>query len=330
MSISGSPPARGPDAGSGSHGQAAGGRVIVVGSINIDVVMRLPRLPAPGETVLGGVFAPHHGGKGANQAVAAARAGAPVHLVGAVGVADGADAVAALEAEGIDAARVIRCDGPTGHAVVLVDSGTGENQIAVAPGANALVSAGQVSESFAALAAGPEDVVVLSFELPAEPLREAARIAAQAGARIVVNPAPAQTGREDLLAGAIITPNGSELRALVAQAGLAPGLDPESAALTLARHTGGAVIVTLGADGALLADGARGEHFAAHRVRAADTTGAGDTLTGVLAASLAQGDGLRDSVRRAVAAATLAVTRPGARAGMPTAAEVDDALLGSA
>jgi ribokinase len=329
MSISGSPPAGGRAARSGTGAQSAAGRVIVVGSINIDVVMRLSRLPAPGETVLGGVFARHDGGKGANQAVAAARAGAQVHLVGAVGAADGADPVAALEAEGIHAARVIRCDGPTGYAVVLVDSGTGENQIAVAPGANALVSAEQVTESIGALAAGSADVVVLSFELPAEPLREAARLAARAGARIVVNPAPAQAGREDLLAGAIITPNASELRALAAQAGLAPGPDPESSAVALARHIGGAVIVTLGADGALLADGARGEHFAAHRVRAADTTGAGDTLTGVLAASLAQGRGLRDSVRRAVAAAALAVTRPGARAGMPTAAEID-ALLSPA
>jgi ribokinase len=180
-----------------------------------------------------------------------------------------------------------------------------------------------VRESLGVLAAGPADVVVLSFELPAEPLREAARLAARAGARLVVNPAPAQAGRDDLLAGAIITPNATELGALLAQARLAPGLDPEKAALALARHTGGAVIVTLGADGALLADGQTAEHFAAHRVLAADTTGAGDTLTGVLAASLAQGHDLRASVRRAVAAATLAVTRPGARAGMPTADEID-------
>src|SRR5262245_56384232 len=120
-------------------GAGSAGRVIVVGSVNVDLVMRLPRLPAPGETVLSGVLERHHGGKGANQAVAAARAGASVAMIGAVGAADGSSSLADLQAEGVDITHVLRAAGPTGHAAVLVDAGTGENQIAVAPGANDLV-----------------------------------------------------------------------------------------------------------------------------------------------------------------------------------------------
>jgi ribokinase len=368
---------------SGDGGRATG-RVIVVGSINVDLVMRLPRLPAPGETVLGGLSARHQGGKGANQAVAAARAGAVVHMIGAVGAHDGEEAVAALSAEGIAVDGVTRCDVPTGLAAVLVDAESGENQIAVASGANDLVNPAQVRGSLTALGLRPADVVVLSFELPEAPLRAAAVAARAAGARLVVNPAPATDGRAGLLAQAIVTPNMPELATLVTQSGLTSGMTPQAAAMALARRTGGPVIATMGADGALLAeagpagtvragtvrggtggavrgeavrggavrgdavprDAVRGgagaeqagpeqarpgeagtaEHFAGHRVSAVDTTGAGDTLTGVLAASLALGYELRASVRRAVAAAALAVTKPGARAGMPTTAEIERLL----
>jgi ribokinase len=308
----------------------AAGRVIIVGSVNVDLVMRLPRLPLAGETVVGGVLARHHGGKGANQAVAAARAGARVHLVGAVGAKDGLDSIGALEADGVDVTHVLRCDGPTGLAVVLVDSGRGENQIAVASGANALVSVTGVRQALRALGPRAADVVVLSFELPAEPLRAAAQEAVQAGARLVVNPGPVQAGYADLLAGAIATPNAHELAALQAQAQAEPqsGPEPSAPAIALARRTGAPVIVTMGADGVLLADQEASEHIVGHRVRAVDTTGAGDTLTGVLAASLAAGYPLRVSVQRAVAAAALAVTKPGARAGMPTAAEIDELISG--
>ncbi len=302
------------------------GRVIVVGSINIDIVMRLPRLPVAGETVPGGVVTRHHGGKGANQAVAAARAGAVVHMIGAVGAQDGQNALTALRTEGIAVSAVAQCDAPTGLAVVLVDARSGENQIAVAAGANDLVTAAHVRVSLAALELLPTDVVVLSFELPEVPLREAARAARGSGALLVVNPAPAREGCADVLARAVATPNMPELAALATQCGLPGGVTPEAAAMALARHTGGPIIATMGADGALVADAAAAEHFAGHRVTAVDTTGAGDTMTGVLAASLAQGYELRASVRRALAAAALAVTKPGARAGMPTAAEIDQLM----
>jgi ribokinase len=302
------------------------GRVIVVGSINVDLVMRLPHLPKAGETVLGGVLDRHHGGKGANQAVAAARAGADVYMIGAVGARDGFDSVRELTSEGIDVTHVARSDGPTGHAAVLVDQSTGENQIAVAPGANDLVTVDVVDEALEAVGLGPEDVVVLSFELPKTPLLLAADLARYYGARLVVNPAPAQPDRAGILSSAITTPNQHELAAYLPET--EPGLDAAAGALALSGRTGAPVLVTLGADGAVLAADDRTERFGGHRVDPVDTTGAGDTLTGVLAASLAAGLPLQASVRRAIAAAALSVTKAGARDGMPAAAEIDGLLHG--
>jgi ribokinase len=326
------------------------GRVIVVGSINVDVVLRVPRLPRPGETVTGGTFARHHGGKGANQAVAAARAGAGVFLAGAVGQRDGQDSLDALAAAGVDVSAVARLPGQhTGHAAVIVDA-SGENQIAVAPGANAAVTADHVRRFLDALALTRYDVIVLSFELSDAPLLGAAAAARLAGAALVVNPAPARECDLGLLRGAVLTPNRHELMTLAAAAGgpsqpqagagrgAAPGAVTAGAGATcaeagvaaaaseLSARTGAPVIATLGGRGALLTDGARAEHFPGHRVTARDTTGAGDTLTGVLAAGLAAGSDIRSALRRAAAAAALAVTQAGPRAGMPTAGEID-ALL---
>ena len=308
----------------------AAGRVIVVGSINVDLVLRLPRLPGPSETVSGGVLTRQHGGKGANQAVAAARAGAHTFLIGAVGVADGQDSIDALAASGVDVTGVCRCHEPTGQAVVLVADDSGENQIAVAPGANGAVSVDLVESALSGYDLGPDDVVVLSCELPGPPLLLAADLARGAGARLVVNPAPADADRLELLSGAIATPNERELGVLVAAVGLAAQRGTaaaEESAVALSGHTGGPVAVTLGARGALLAESGYTQHFAAHEVEVRDTTGAGDTLTGVLAASVAEGYELPVALQRAVAAAALAVTREGARAGMPTAAEIDRLLV---
>jgi ribokinase len=299
----------------------AAGRVVVVGSINVDLILRLPRLPAPGETVLGGVLTRQHGGKGANQAVAAARAGVSVsvYLVGAAGAADGQDSVDALASSGVDVSAVRRRGEPTGLAIVQVASDTGENQIAVAAGANAAVSADDVDAALRALRLGPADVVVLSCELPGAPLRLAADLARHTHARLVVNPAPAHPDCVGLLTDAVATPNERELAVLTGTAGQHAADD----AVALSGRTGGPVVVTLGARGALLADAGVLEHVAAHEVRVRDTTGAGDALTGVLAAGLAHGLELRQALRRAVAAAALAVTQDGARAGLPTAAEID-------
>jgi ribokinase len=305
-------------------------RVIVVGSINVDMVLHVPRLPRPGETVTGGTYARHHGGKGANQAVAAARAGADVFAVGAVGDRDGQDSLDALAAAGVDVSAVAALPGQhTGHAAVIVDA-SGENQIAVAPGANAAVPAGHIRRRLGALALTSEDVVVLSFELDDAPLLAGAAAGRQAGAALVVNPAPARECDWSLLHGAILTPNRHELMALAgATGGAGTAADVAAAASALSARTGRPVIATLGGRGALLADGARAEHFPGHQVSARDTTGAGDTLTGVLAAGLAGGSDIRSALRRAVAAAALAVTQPGAREGMPTASEIDALLAAS-
>lgn len=308
-----------------SIGSSPAGRVVVVGSVNVDLVMRLPQLPRPGETVLNGVLTRQHGGKGANQAVAAARAGARVHLIGAVGRSDGQESLAVLAADGVNVDAMERLDAPTGHAFVLVDDkDSGENQIAVASGANALVSAGQVTRALTRLKLTEADVVVLSFELPAAALRAAAGAAARAGARRMVNPAPAEPGREDLLTGAIATPNVHELTALVQLA--QPARNLRAAATVLSLRTGSPVVVTLGRDGVLLAEAGLTEELSSPSVTVRDTTGAGDTFTGVLAAGLAGRASLRTGIRRAVAAAALSCTREGARSGMPTAEQINHML----
>lgn len=295
-------------------------RVVVVGSINVDLVVAAGHLPRPGETVLGGRFARHFGGKGANQAVAAARAGASVVMVGAVGRdADGDASLAALSAEGIDVSRVRRVDAPTGVAIIAV-AADGENQIVVASGANA-----EVTPADAALADLPEGpgVLLTCLEVPMPSVMAAVSAAARLGLRAVVNPAPAQRLPAELLALApVLTPNRNEL---VAATGAA---DLEAALQSLAAAGAGTVAVTLGPNGALLAEGTRRHHVPGVSVKVVDATGAGDTFSGVLAAWIADGHPLDEAVRAANAAAALSVTRPGARGGMPTRPRIAAALRG--
>ena len=278
--------------------------VLVVGSINVDVVVHAERLPARGETVAGGRLERSGGGKGANQAVAAARAGATVAMVGAVGDDDfGADALDELGAEGVDVTSVRRLAGvATGVALIVVD-GSGDNQIAVASGANHAVTAEHV-----ATVGGAPGCVLASFELLDAPVLAAARIAAAASCPLVVNPAPArQLGDELALLRPILTPNASEAAELTGER------DADAAARALTARTGAPVVVTLGDQGALVLDGGGCERFPAPAVRAVDTTGAGDAFNGVLAARLARGDDLRAAVAAAVTAAAESVTRAGAR-----------------
>ena len=338
------------------------GRVIVVGSVNVDLVVVAPRLPGPGETVTGGDVARHHGGKGGNQAVAAARLGAPVAFVGAVGQDDfGAAARAALVAEGIDVTHLAAVGRPTGVALIVVDA-RAENLIAVAPGANASPTAASVTAALAALAVGPGDVVLASREIPPDAVRCALAGARAAGAVAVLNPAPADGVDAATVALAdVLTPNEVELALLglagdaSATEGGAPGARPGPAAIAAAGAGAGgsaaadpeaqprpaadmeararrlmaggppgrAVVVTLGAAGALLVPAAGPAlPIPAARVVPVDTTGAGDAFNGALAAGLAAGLPLTRAARRAVAAAGLSTTRAGARGAMPTAAEL--------
>ena len=303
-------------------GPTYGGLVIVVGSINVDVVVRVSRLPGPGETVAGGTLERHGGGKGANQAVAAARAGARVVLVGAVGDDDfGRSALQELRREGIDTARVCELsEHATGLAAITVDD-EGENQIAVASGANQALSAATVTRALRDVALEPGAVLLMTFELGDEPLEAAARWAAQHDvATVVLNPAPARPVADALLgATPLLTPNAREL----AQLSGAPDGDLRAAATSLSERTGAPVIVTVGRDGALVASDGECHRVPAPEVQAVDSTGAGDAFNGALAAALAQGHELGDSVARAVAAASASVRGRGARAGMPSRSEID-------
>ncbi len=294
---------------------------MVVGAINVDLVIRAPRLPGPGETVVGPELHQFGGGKGANAAVAAARAGAEVHLVGAVGDDDfGRGALALLAADGVGVDGVTRLAVSTGTAFIVVDD-AGENQIAVAAGANAALSASTVTAALAGLLGGCGCVLV-STEIAGEAVIAAVRAAAAAGVRCILNPAPVVAAVCEVLADApILTPNSTEL------AGLTDHGSIEERAATLHHTTGAAVLVTLGADGVLVVDGAgRTTPIAARPAAVRDTTGAGDTFNGVLAAGLAAGLGLTTAAERAVVAASLSVTQVGAREGMPTASQIDSAM----
>jgi len=284
-------------------------QLLVVGSVNADLTVVADTLPGPGETVTGGRFSRGQGGKGANQAVAARRAGAEVRLVGAVGDDDhGRSARAALEAEGVDTRDLAVVAGtPTGVALIAVDAG-GANQIAVASGANERVDPRAAGEAVAGLDAG-RAAVLLSFELPDAPLEAAAAAAFASGLPLVVNPAPARPLAEALAAcRPLLTPNEPEAAELTGHD------DPEQAARALVALTRAPVVMTLGRAGALLAEPAGGvTRVPAPAVTVVDTTGAGDVFSGVLAAGLAARRELPAAVEAAVLAASRSVTAPGAR-----------------
>ena len=286
--------------------------VIVIGAINADLVVAAPALPGPGETVVGERLERHGGGKGANAAVAAARLGADVALVGAVGADDlGTTLLEELGAEGVGLDAILRAqDEASGAALIVVDD-RGENQIAVGAGANGLVDGALVERALPALL-GDAEVVLVSCEIPFSGVRAAVELARRAGVRVIVNPAPVLDGLLDLAGCApLLTPNAHEAAALAGED------DPEAAARALAERTAAPVVVTLGADGVVLADPEPRRLPAAAPARVADTTGAGDAFNGALAAELARGCGLEDAVAFAIRAAARAVEAPGARAGMP-------------
>ncbi|MEX2010867.1 MAG: ribokinase [Chloroflexota bacterium] len=313
------------------------GRVIVVGSVNVDLVVNAPRLPQPGETVTGGRFAQHDGGKGGNQAVAAARLGAPTTLVAAIGAdAHGERGQNALEAERVATGEiVVDAAEPTGVALVLVDA-TGENMISVAPGANAALTPTHVRDALGRLAPTAGDVVLAGHEIPTATAREALRLGRAAGATTILNPAPADGIDRSVFGLAdVVTPNRQELAVLVEAEGRRIGRrgavpsDPVAAARTLLERNAegegaGAVLVTLGMAGAVLVvPGAEPIELPAPGLKAVDTVGAGDALNGALAAGLAEGLSLQEAAGRAVVAASLSVTKPGARGGLPTRDELE-------
>lgn len=290
-------------------------RAVVVGSLNMDLVLGVPALPSPGQTLLSRSRDRSPGGKGANQAVALGRLGARVAMVGAVGDdPDGADLVAALEAAGVSTGHVARRSGDqTGLAVVCVTP-DGDNAIVVASGANATVGPGEVAAAAPALAGA--GLLLLQLEIPPETVLAAARAGREAGALVVLNAAPAR----ELPAGLL-----GEVDVLVVNAGEAAELagdgDPRDAATRLLGQGPATVVVTLGGEGCLVAKDRGMARLPADPVQVVDTTGAGDCFAAALGFGLAEGRDSRAAARFATAAAALAVTRPGAQA-TPTAAEV--------
>lgn len=284
--------------------------VVVLGSANRDLVLSVQALPRPGETVLARSLRRNAGGKGANQAVAAARGGASTAFVGAVGTDPDGDLLAgALADAGVNLCRLRRSELPTGTALVVVDD-NGENHIVVAPGANATMQALRAEDAAATRGAA---VLLVQLEVPLSIVVEAAAVACDAGVRVVLNAAPASALPSALWPSLdVLVVNEHEA---VAVSGGARGIDSAVTAL-LGRVP--RVVVTLGAAGALVADRSGGrERIAAVAARVVDTTGAGDTFCGVFAAALAAGELVPDAVCLANAAASLSVETPGAVPSIP-------------
>jgi len=298
--------------------------IVVLGSVNADLVLRCERLPRPGETVHGQDFQTVPGGKGANQAVAAARLGGRVEFIGCIGDdAFGATARATLERAGVGTVHLrARAGVPTGVAMILVER-SGQNSIALAAGANACLDIAQVDEAAATIARA--SLLVCQLETPLASVQHAIGIARRHGVPVLLNPAPAQPLALALLAKVdILVPNESEAAELL------PGgaaLDPVAAAAALQRQGPGTVIVTLGGDGICIADPRGTRRRPAPVVQALDTTGAGDTFIGAFAVALQEGLDTDRAAAFAQRAAAFSVTRAGAMASMPTRAELEgDAL----
>jgi len=296
--------------------------ICVIGSLNMDLCVETPRVPAVGETVLGGGFFTSPGGKGANQAVAAARLGARVTMLGCAGHdAFGTQLAENLRANGVDTSHLrITGEAPTGVAVILLRGG--DNCIVVAPGANMLLSPADIAALEPVIAAA--DMLVLQLEIPLETARRAMALARSHGVKVLLNPAPARKAPPDFLALAdILTPNESECEILTGLPCDTLG-HAELAARALLRMGVPQVAVTLGSNGVLYNDGDHMVHKPAWPVQAVDTTAAGDSFTGALAVSLAKGAHFNGAVDFAQAVAALTVTRKGAQVSLPSLAQAEE------
>lgn len=297
------------------------GKVIIIGSVNVDIVARAERLPRAGETVAGGDLSVLLGGKGANQAVAAAQAGANVEMIGAVGeVSFGLDPVAILRAYGIDPSTIMRVDGPSGAALITVDS-AGENLITVSPGANASLLPLHVGK----MRCG---VTLAQLETPQDATTQAFRRARDTGALTLLNAAPAEPLASDLLALTdILIVNEIELATYAGGEMPSDTAGIDAAMRAVRHHEGQRIIATLGSAGVRALDGDNIVQVAAAKAaKVVDTTGAGDCFCGTLAARLAEGAELLEALSFAAAAASLAVETAGAAPSMPVRSKIEARL----
>ncbi len=295
--------------------------VVVIGSLNMDLVTRAPRLPRGGETLIGHSFTTVSGGKGANQAVAAARLGAQVAMVGCVGNDDyGVQLRDALLAEQVDCQAVSAVEDSSGVALIVVDDNS-QNAIVIVAGANGAMTPAVIDRFDAVLQAA--DVVICQLEIPDATVGHALKRARALGKTVILNPAPASRPLPADWFAAIdyLIPNESEAAAL---SGLPVDSlqTAENAASHLIALGAGKVIITLGAEGSLFASGKGFEHFPAPKVKAVDTTAAGDTFVGGFAAALAGGKSEAEAIRYGQIAAALSVTRAGAQPSIPTMSDV--------
>ena len=300
------------------------GKIVVIGSSNTDLMVRTPRIPQPGETLIGSGFMVNAGGKGANQAVAAARMGGQVTFVASVGDDQfGREALEHYRAEGIDTRYIVtRADVASGVALISVDDGA-ENSIVVAPGANALLSPADVEAAGEQIA--DADYVLVQLEIPLETVARAVELASRHNVPVILNPAPAAPLADSLLARLdLITPNRSETELMT---GLRVGSVNDALAAAEWFRVRGVrrVAITMGSSGALVVDERAARFVPAYTVRAVDTTAAGDVFNGALAVALSEGRPLDLAARFAAAAASISVTRAGAQRSIPQRGEVDRA-----
>jgi len=300
-------------------------KIVVAGSSNTDMIVKAPRIPKPGETILGGTFTTAAGGKGANQAVAAARAGGDVTFIARLGNdMFGEQALKGFESDRINV-EYVKTDKsePSGVALIVVDE-KGENSIAVASGANARLSPHDVDEAEDIIKSA--DILLMQLETPLETVAKAASIAKQAGVKVILNPAPACPLDDILLSAiAIITPNESEAELLTGIV-ITDVPSAEKAALALLDRGLEVVIVTLGRKGAFLKTRDKSEVIPGFTVDAVDATAAGDVFNGSLSVALAEGKTLEEAIRFGNAAAALSVTKLGAQPSTPRRDEIERML----
>ena len=301
-------------------------RITVVGSFMTDLMSRSPHLPSPGETVMGGPFKMGPGGKGSNQAVAAARLGADVNILVSLGTDEFGDlAYASLVHEGIGVDHVKRVSGlSTGAALIIVDDANGENMIVVAPGSNNELGVADV-EAAQELIVG-SDYVLMQLEIPLETVEYTARLARANGVKVILNPAPGRELPDELLAMIdVFTPNETEA-SIISGIEVRDLAGAETAARALRDRGCRAVVITLGSQGVLVADDSGTRHILSFKVDVVDTTGAGDAFNGALAAALGEGMGLHEACRYANAAAAISVTRLGTSVATARKEEVSEFL----